>query len=123
MYKVLIADDEVLSRETIKLLVNAHQEFSEIFEANNGKAALELTKTVFPDLLFLDIEMPGMSGIELARQVPNTTAIIFITAYSEHAVKAFELNAVDYLLKPFNEDRFIDAIDKAKRKLGELNKV
>lgn len=119
MHKVLIVDDEKLSRDTVKLLLKKHSVFKSILEADNGKNALTLVKMHFPDIIFLDIEMPSMSGIELARLLPCKTAVIFITAYDEYAVSAFELNAVDYLLKPFEESRFKQAIEKALHKLEE----
>jgi len=114
MFKVLIADDEYLARETIKLLLKDQIDISEVFEAENGKQALELAQNKQPDLIFLDIQMPGMSGIEIAEQLGDSAVIIFATAYDQFAITAFELSAIDYLLKPFDDERFYESLNKAR---------
>lgn len=119
MLKVLIADDEMLSRETIKLLIAAQSDPCEIREAQDGNQALAMTVKYQPQLIFLDIEMPGISGIELAKQLPDNCVVIFVTAYDEYAVMAFEVNAIDYLLKPFDDERFNQAFVKAKQQIAE----
>lgn len=119
MYKVLVADDESLARETIKLLLSEQPDIAEVLEAADGNIALEKVQQHNPDLIFLDIEMPGMSGIELARQLPGDCVVVFATAFNEYAVTAFELNAIDYLLKPFDDERFYAALERAKQRHRE----
>jgi two-component system, LytTR family, response regulator len=110
--RAIIIDDERLARkELIKLL----EDFSEIEilgEAANADEALELINTLNPDLLFLDIQMPGKTGFELLEMLDSVPKVIFTTAYDEYALKAFEVNALDYLLKPIQLDRLNDTIVK-----------
>jgi two-component system LytT family response regulator len=117
--RVLIADDEMLSRETIKLLIAGQPDPCEILEAQDGNQAFAMTVRYQPQLIFLDIEMPGMSGIELAKQLPDKCVVIFVTAYNEYAVMAFEVNAIDYLLKPYDDERFTQAFVKARQQIAE----
>lgn len=119
MLRILIADDEKLSRETIKLLIATQKYPCEILEAQDGNQALAMTVKYQPQLIFLDIEMPGMSGIELAEHLSEKCVVIFVTAYNEYAVKAFDVNAIDYLLKPYDDERFVQAFDKAKQQIAE----
>lgn len=119
MYKVLVADDESLARETIKLLLSEQQEIDKVYEAADGNEALKLAELHHPQIVFLDIEMPGMSGIELAKKLPNDCVVVFATAFNEYAVTAFELNAIDYLLKPFEDERFYAALERAKLRFKE----
>ena len=119
MLKVLIADDEALARATLKSLLLDAAEIGEIYEADNGKRVIELYEHYKPDIVFLDIEMPGLSGIEVAKLLPPHCAIIFVTAFNEHAVTAFELNAIDYLLKPFDDERFHYSLEKAIKRVKE----
>lgn len=110
----------------MKRLLSKMEEVELIHAAENGFDALEHIQSLSPDLVFLDIEMPGMNGLEVAESIDLEVmpSVIFATAYSEHAIKAFELNAQDYLLKPFNEDRLRAAVDKviANRADTALNK-
>lgn len=113
--KVLIADDEKPARSKMKRLLGKFDNVEIIHEAENGLDALENIKKLKPDVAFLDIEMPGLNGLDVAselRQEPAAPYIVFATAYNEHAIKAFELNAIDYLLKPFNEERLGATLDK-----------
>lgn len=112
--KVLIVDDEEDARELIKVHLERHPQFSLVGEAQNGQEALMAIRDQQPDIVLLDIQMPEMSGIELVEQLAEShpPKIIFITAYDQFAVKAFELNAVDYLLKPFSKDRFDQTLKK-----------
>ncbi|GAB5379901.1 MAG: LytTR family DNA-binding domain-containing protein [Aliiglaciecola sp.] len=119
MLKVLIADDEHLARETIKLLLREQDDIGEIREAEDGNQALTMATEYKPDVIFLDIEMPGISGIQVAKHIPKECIIIFATAYNEHAVEAFELNAIDYILKPFDDERFAKAISKVREKIND----
>lgn len=113
MINVLVADDEYLARETIKLLLKDLPSIGNVIEAENGKQALKMCQLHKPELIFLDIQMPGYTGIELMGKLPEDIVVIFATAYDQYAIKAFDLNAIDYLLKPFDDERFFDALDKA----------
>jgi DNA-binding LytR/AlgR family response regulator len=112
--RVLIADDELPARNKMKRLLKKIEEVDLVHAAENGFEALEHIHELKPDLVFLDIEMPGMNGLEVAENIELEVmpSVVFATAYSEHAIKAFELNALDYLLKPFNEDRLRAVIQK-----------
>lgn len=110
-------DDETLARENIKSLLKNQSDINNVFEAENASMALEVAELHQPDIIFLDIQMPGQSGIELAEKLPSKSVIIFATAYDQHAITAFDLNAVDYLLKPFNDERFFDALHRARKEL------
>lgn len=119
MLKILVADDEPLARESIAALLDKDGGEYQVFLANDGEQALELAWQERPQLLFLDIQMPGATGIEVAAELPPETVVVFTTAYDEYAVKAFELNAIDYLLKPFKNARLFEALGKAKRQIDE----
>lgn len=112
--KVLIADDELPARNKMTRLLKKLEQVELVHAAENGFDALENIHNLKPDLVFLDIEMPGLNGLEVAESIDldEMPSVVFATAYSEHAIKAFELNAIDYLLKPFNEDRLKATIDK-----------
>ncbi|MBC7342690.1 MAG: response regulator transcription factor [Clostridia bacterium] len=116
--KALIVDDELPARKELGFLLSAIPEVEVVGEAATAPEALKLMATLDYSVIFLDVEMPGMNGIELARilqQHARQPYVIFITAYEEYAVQAFEVNAVDYLLKPFDEKRLGRAIDKVVR--------
>jgi len=114
--RILIADDEMPARSKMRRLLAAIEDVEVVYAAENGIEALEHIHALKPDLVFLDIEMPGMTGMEVARgiELSPAPAIVFTTAYSEYALSAFEVNALDYLLKPFNEDRLQAVIDRVK---------
>lgn len=117
MNKVLIVDDENLSRKKIRRFLEDRGDGFSIFEAENGLQALDVIEAEKPEIVFLDIEMPEMNGMDLVHAVSNPSFhLVFQTAYSEYAVQAFEKNAIDYLLKPFNQDRFNQALDKCLKK-------
>ncbi|MEW6981070.1 LytR/AlgR family response regulator transcription factor [Colwelliaceae bacterium 6471] len=118
MINVLIADDEYLARETIKLLLKDQPDIAKVIEAEDGKKALKLCNLHQPELIFLDIQMPGYTGIQLMEKLPDNTIVIFATAYDQYAIKAFDLNAIDYLLKPFDDERFYEALDKARSQIN-----
>lgn len=112
MKKVIIIDDEPLARSLVKKHLAKHAEFEIIDECGDG---FEASKSIIknnPDLIFLDIQMPRISGFELLEILENPPSVIFTTAFDEFALKAFESNAIDYLLKPFSGDRFDKAINK-----------
>ena len=114
---VLIVDDEQLARQRLRHMLSGMGE-QVVGEAATGEQALQQTIHVSPDLVFMDIRMPGMDGLETAgyiNQMENPPAIIFTTAYTDHALEAFETHAVDYLLKPIKQDSLASAINAAKR--------
>jgi len=112
MKKALIIDDERLARSELKKLLADHPEIVVVGEAVNAKDGLEKIETLHPDLLFLDIQMPDKTGFDLLAELEKAPQVIFTTAYDEHALKAFEYNALDYLLKPVEPKRLADAIHK-----------
>jgi two-component system LytT family response regulator len=112
MKRALIIDDERLARNELKKMLNDYKEIEVIGEAVNAKDGLEKIETLNPDLLFLDIQMPDKTGFELLSELEKIPRVIFTTAYDEYAIKAFEYNALDYLLKPIEPQRLSDAIQK-----------
>jgi len=120
--KILIVDDESLARQRMRDLLTDLGETDIVGEAVNGSEAIEKTITLKPDLLLIDIRMPVMDGLEAAMHlqgIENPPMIIFTTAYDEHALEAFEVNAVDYLLKPIRKERLGEALQKAQPVSGE----
>ncbi len=112
MIKALIIDDERLARiELIKLLAD-FPEIEVVAEATNANEGLEKINSLDPELVFLDVQMPGKTGFEMLAELDHAPHVIFTTAYDEHALKAFEVNALDYLLKPIEPGRLADAIQK-----------
>lgn len=112
-YTTLIIDDEQLARERLKkLLAGFQQTFTIIGEAKNGNEAEKLINKLEPDLIFLDIEMPGQTGFELLSKLKKIPIIIFCTAYEEYSLKAFDTNSVDYLVKPVKLERLQKTVDK-----------
>ena len=116
-YKVLIVDDEPLARENLHFLCKKDRELDLLTPSGNGREAIEAIKCNKPDIIFLDIQMPGINGFQVLEALPGTElpCIVFVTAFNEFAVKAFELQAIDYLLKPFDDDRFNTALNRAKK--------
>lgn len=116
MLKTLIAEDELLAREGLVDWVQAHPELELLGAVGDGPAALQAIRTQQPDLVLMDIQMPGLTGLQVLRQLvqerpgAGLPAVIFTTAFDEHALTAFELHAVDYLLKPFSRERFDEAV-------------
>ena len=125
--KCLVVDDESLARQRLTRLLDDMGEWTVCGEAANGEQALQQVEQLRPDLVLMDIRMPGMDGIEAARhivQLENPPALVFATAYGDHALEAFETQAVDYLLKPIHPQRLKQALDKARRLSGvELEKL
>ena len=110
--KVIIIDDEPLARSIVKEYLQNFNEVELVAECNDGFEGLKAIQQNQPDLIFLDIQMPKINGFEMLELIENPPAVIFTTAFDEFAIKAFELNAVDYLLKPFSKERFKKAIEK-----------
>lgn len=112
MKKVVIIDDEPLARKIIREYLKAHEELEIVGECGDGFEGLKVIQDTEPDLIFLDIQMPKISGFEMLELIPNPPFVIFTTAFDEYALKAFEISAVDYLLKPFDQLRFDTAVNK-----------
>lgn len=110
--KAIIIDDERLARQELKNLLAAHKEVEVIAECSDAQQAKEKINELKPDIIFCDIQMPGKTGLELVEEISATVDVVFITAHDEHAIKAFELNAFDYLLKPVQADRLAETIKK-----------
>ncbi|HHW15506.1 MAG TPA: response regulator transcription factor [Firmicutes bacterium] len=123
--RALVVDDEYPARAELRYLLQAYRDRVEIVgEAAHATEALALLKAVDYQILFLDIDLPGLSGLDLAAQIaslPNPPAVVFTTAYDQYALQAFNVNAVDYLLKPFDERRLQQAMDKVFRALAPQN--
>ncbi len=119
MIKALIIDDERLARQELKSSLEPHKEIKIIDECGNAEDAHAKINKLKPDLIFLDIQMPGKDGFQLLEELDVVPEVIFVTAYDEHAIKAFEVNALDYVMKPIEEDRLSEAIKKVvdKRKI------
>jgi two-component system LytT family response regulator len=116
---VLVVDDEPLARERIAGLLEERVDVELIAECANGREAVDVIRSEEPDVVFLDVQMPGMNGLEvLAALAPDPVpAVVFVTAYEAHAVQAFELHALDYLLKPFEDRRFDEALRRARARV------
>jgi len=115
--KTIIVDDERLARNELKKLLQNHPEIEVIDEATNVDEGIEKIELYNPELIFLDIQMPGKTGFDLLGEVEKAPRVIFTTAYDEYAIKAFEVNALDYLLKPIEPKRLTDAIQKLQDEL------
>ncbi|RYG43073.1 MAG: response regulator, partial [Chitinophagaceae bacterium] len=112
MYKAVIIDDERLARNELKKMLQDFAEVEVIGEAANAKEGIEKIETLNPDLIFLDIQMPGKTGFDMLCELERAPHVIFTTAYDEFALKAFEVNALDYLMKPVEPKRLADALQK-----------
>lgn len=123
MKKVIIIDDEPLARSIVKSFLENHADLELIDECNNGFEGIKSIEKHKPDLIFLDIQMPKINGFEMLELIDEEPGIIFTTAFDEYAIKAFETSAIDYLLKPFTQERFDKAIDKWKQRNGTNSTV
>lgn len=112
--KVIIIDDEILARDIVKEYLQSHVDINIVAECGDGFEGFKAIQQFQPDLIFLDIQMPKINGFEMLELIEDPPAVIFTTAFDEFAIKAFEINAVDYLLKPFSNERFERAIIKYK---------
>ena len=121
--RVLVVDDERRARERLIRLLTAFADLTVVGEADNGLAAVEQIATLKPEVVFLDIQMPGMDGFEVLDNLAQRPLIVFATAYDQYAIKAFEASAVDYLLKPVEADRLASAIVKLREKQTSLDRL
>jgi two-component system LytT family response regulator len=115
-FSTLLVDDEPLAREGLRMLLAKDADASAIHEAKNGREAVDAIRAIRPDLVFLDVQMPEMDGFAVLREIgaEQMPAVVFVTAHDKYAIQAFEINAIDYLLKPVTEERFAKALARAK---------
>ena len=120
MIRVLVVDDETPARDKLRRWLAEQADLSVVGECADGLEAAASIASLQPDAVFLDIQMPGLSGLEVAAQLEPAHAplIVFVTAFDEHAIKAFDLNAVDYLLKPYDKDRLIKTLERLRSRRG-----
>jgi two-component system LytT family response regulator len=119
--RVLIADDEPLARERLRMLLDTEAWIEVVGEAQDGAAAVEAIERLKPDLVFLDVQMPGSTGFDVIQAVgaDRMPFVVFVTAYDRYALRAFDVHALDYLLKPFDRDRFRQALGRARHQLEQ----
>jgi two-component system LytT family response regulator len=115
--RAVVVDDEDLARQILREFLSAHPEIEIAAECANGFEAVKSVAELKPDLLFLDVQMPKLDGFEVLELIGTDAAVVFITAHDNYAIRAFEVHAVDYLLKPFGSDRFEAALARAKERL------
>ncbi len=120
MIKTILIDDEPLARELVKEYLQAYPQIDVVAECNDGFEGLKAIQQHQPDLIFLDIQMPKINGFEMLELVDKIPCVIFTTAFEEYALRAFEVNAVDYLLKPFSKDRFDKVLQKMLERKTEI---
>lgn len=123
MKRVVIIDDEPLARSIVNEYLQAHPDFEVVAECNDGFEGVKAIAQHKPDLVFLDIQMPKINGFEMLELLDKSPAVIFTTAFDEYAIRAFEASAVDYLLKPFSNERFDAALDKWAARLEKTEPV
>ncbi len=119
MIRALIVDDEDLARQILREYLGHEPDIEIVAECTNGFDAVKAAIELKPDLIFLDVQMPKLDGFEVLDLIPNETAVVFVTAYDQYAIRAFDAAAVDYLLKPFELSRFQTALDRVRRRLQE----
>ena len=117
--RALIVEDEALARQNLREYLEAVDWVLLVGEAADGKEAVRLATSLKPDLLFLDVRLPELSGLEVARAIGGSAEIVFTTAYDRFAIAAFELGAIDYLVKPFGRERFATTLERLKARLGQ----
>ena len=117
--RAVIVDDELPARERLRRLLAEIETVDVVGEADSGQRAVELIETLSPDLVLLDIQMPGLNGFEVIEALQDPPPVIFVTAYDEYAIRAFEVNALDYLLKPYSRERLAQAVGRAQELCGE----
>jgi two-component system, LytTR family, response regulator len=116
--RAVIVDDEELARQMLREFLAGHSEIEIAAECANGFEAVKAVTEMKPDLVFLDIQMPKLDGFEVLELIGTDRAVVFVTAYDEYAIRAFDIHAVDYLLKPFSAERFETALQRAQQRLG-----
>lgn len=121
--RTVVIDDEDLARSIVREYLSSHQDVEIVAECSNGFEAVKAITELQPDLLFLDVQMPKLDGFEVLELVEQHPAVIFVTAYDQYAMKAFEVHAVDYLLKPFGKERFDEALALARQKIARRESV
>ena len=119
----VVVDDEALSRALIREYLADHPDVDVVAECANGFEAVQAVAELAPDLIFLDVQMPKLDGFEVLELIGSDVCVIFVTAYDTHALRAFEVHAVDYLLKPFGAERFAQALDQARGRLARAERV
>ena len=117
MIRCVIVDDEPLAREILEMYVSQNTELQLVGVCKNADEVVALLRKETVDVLFLDIQMPGVSGMQLVKSLENPPLVVFTTAYDQYAVEGFEVNAVDYLLKPISPERFNTAVEKVKEQI------
>src|SRR4029450_9790225 len=120
--RVIIADDEDLARAIVREYLKDSSEVDIIAECRNGFEAVKAVTELKPDLLLLDIQMPRLDGFEVLDLIGRETNVIFITAYDQYAIRAFEVHAVDYLLKPFTSERLSEALNRARERVRRVER-
>ncbi len=123
MVKVAIVDDEEPARKLLREYLSAYDDVEIVSECANGFEAVKAVTDLKPDLLLLDIQMPRLDGFEVLELIGHEVDVIFVTAYDKYALRAFEVHAVDYLLKPFSSDRLREALDHARKRLATKEKL
>src|SRR5580765_3220444 len=121
--RVAIVDDEALARSVLREYLTASADVEVVAECANGFEAVKVVSELHPDLMFLDVQMPKLDGFEVLELVGRDVAVVFVTAYDQYALRAFDVHAVDYLVKPFNEERFAAALQRVRERLGRGEKV
>jgi two-component system LytT family response regulator len=118
LLRVIVVDDEALARALLRELLGAYQDIEIIAECGNGFEAVKAVTEKKPDLLLLDIQMPKLDGFDVLELIGGEVPVIFVTAYDQYAIKAFQVHAVDYLLKPFGAERLAEALGRARTRIG-----
>src|SRR5688572_9261662 len=121
--RVVLVDDEKLARTLLREYLHAHPDIEIVAECANGLEAVKAVTELKPDLIFLDIQMPKLDGFEVLDLVGREVSVIFVTAYDQYALRAFEVHAVDYLLKPFGAERLAEALSLAREKLAKKERL
>jgi two-component system LytT family response regulator len=119
----VIVDDEALARGVLREFLAAHDDIEIVAECGNGFEAVKVVSEIHPDLMLLDIQMPKLDGFEVLELLGGDVTVIFVTAYDQYAIRAFEVHAVDYLLKPFSAERLAEALDRARARIAAKEKV